>query len=399
MRHFLVFPLAALMIAATAIGVRADNQSAAESIAAGLSELLPNEAIMVRFLDGKVSLSGEVGSAIEMQKALHFVSNFENVNLVENEMVVVSSKNKTALPNVLKSKNAPTRLALPGNIEQSTPLAQPSSLSAPENRNTIAAPQFLTVGANMPRLMAEEKKAPASPLPAMPQATATQTITVPISGEPISSEQLGRVQIIYVQSPAPTTTAPVQAMVAPIQTAAAPIQKAVIQPAKKAAPIVQAAPVTQVSGRRLMQPAAKFGQSREIVYNGDGSAFEDLGATDYQPNSPTNGQANRGPQEFLNQQGTNQSTLCAGQPNLPSYAWPSYAAHPNYAQVTYPKKYRPSCWPNMGPFYPYPQPPLGWRKVTMEWHNGDWWLDFDDGSAKGPFSPLFRERGHYRPHE
>ncbi len=64
------------------------------------------------------------------------------------------------------------------------------------------------------------------------------------------------------------------------------------------------------------------------------------------------------------------------QPNLPSYAWPSYAAHPNYAAVTYPKQYSPSAWPYIGPFYPYPQVPLGWRKVALEWDDGLWYLDF-----------------------
>jgi len=78
------------------------------------------------------------------------------------------------------------------------------------------------------------------------------------------------------------------------------------------------------------------------------------------------------------------------QPNLPNYAWPSYAAYPNYAAVTYPKQYSPTAWPYIGPFYPYPQVPLGWRKVTLEWHDGWWALDFDDGTAKGPFSGLFR---------
>lgn len=65
-------------------------------------------------------------------------------------------------------------------------------------------------------------------------------------------------------------------------------------------------------------------------------------------------------------------------PNMPGYAWPSYAAHPNYAAVTYPKQYSPSAWPYIGPFYPYPQVPLGWRKVTMKWHDGWWFLDFKD---------------------
>ncbi|GHT37278.1 hypothetical protein FACS189427_10010 [Planctomycetales bacterium] len=82
-------------------------------------------------------------------------------------------------------------------------------------------------------------------------------------------------------------------------------------------------------------------------------------------------------------------------PNLPAYAWPSYAAYPNYAEVSYPRQYSPKAWPYVGPFYPYPQAPLGWRKVAMEWHDGWWWLDFDDGSPTGPFSPLFRQPVRY----
>jgi len=66
------------------------------------------------------------------------------------------------------------------------------------------------------------------------------------------------------------------------------------------------------------------------------------------------------------------------QPHMPNYAWPSYAAHPNYAALTYPKQYSPTAWPFIGPFYPYPQVPLGWRKVTLEWDDGWWFLDFND---------------------
>jgi hypothetical protein len=65
-------------------------------------------------------------------------------------------------------------------------------------------------------------------------------------------------------------------------------------------------------------------------------------------------------------------------PQMPGYAWPSYAAYPNYAAVTYPKQYSPTAWPYIGPFYPYPQVPLGWRKVTLEWNDGWWFLDFKD---------------------
>ena len=64
------------------------------------------------------------------------------------------------------------------------------------------------------------------------------------------------------------------------------------------------------------------------------------------------------------------------QPYMPSYAWPSYAAYPNYAAVSYPKQYSASAWPYIGPFYPYPQVPLGWRRVSLEWDDGLWYLDF-----------------------
>ena len=65
-------------------------------------------------------------------------------------------------------------------------------------------------------------------------------------------------------------------------------------------------------------------------------------------------------------------------PSMPNYSWPSYAAHPNYAAVTYPKQYSASAWPYIGPFYPYPQVPMGWRKVSLEWDDGWWMLDFKD---------------------
>jgi len=68
------------------------------------------------------------------------------------------------------------------------------------------------------------------------------------------------------------------------------------------------------------------------------------------------------------------------QPYMPNYAWPSYAAYPNYAALTYPKQYSPTAWPYIGPFYPYPQVPLGWRKVALEWDDGWWFLDFYDRS-------------------
>jgi hypothetical protein len=66
------------------------------------------------------------------------------------------------------------------------------------------------------------------------------------------------------------------------------------------------------------------------------------------------------------------------QAQMPAYAWPSYASYPNYGALTYPRQYSPTAWPYIGPFYPYPQVPLGWRKVSLEWDDGWWFLDFND---------------------
>jgi hypothetical protein len=59
-------------------------------------------------------------------------------------------------------------------------------------------------------------------------------------------------------------------------------------------------------------------------------------------------------------------------PKMPSYAWPTYAPYNNYSRVAYPSLYPYSAWPFIGPFYPFPKVPLGWRKVTLEWEDGHW---------------------------
>lgn len=61
-------------------------------------------------------------------------------------------------------------------------------------------------------------------------------------------------------------------------------------------------------------------------------------------------------------------------PNLPPYAWPTYAPHNNLSRVAYPQAYPYNAFPFIGPFYPFPKVPLGWRKVSLEWDDGHWYL-------------------------
>jgi hypothetical protein len=60
-------------------------------------------------------------------------------------------------------------------------------------------------------------------------------------------------------------------------------------------------------------------------------------------------------------------------PKMPPYAWPTYAPYNNYSRVAYPLAYPYNAWPYIGPFYPFPKVPLGWRSVKLEWQDGHWW--------------------------
>ncbi|MCE9566879.1 MAG: BON domain-containing protein [Planctomycetes bacterium] len=61
-------------------------------------------------------------------------------------------------------------------------------------------------------------------------------------------------------------------------------------------------------------------------------------------------------------------------PNLPPYAWPTYAPYNNVSRVGYPTAYPYNAFPFIGPYYPFPKVPLGWRKVTLEWDDGHWYI-------------------------
>jgi hypothetical protein len=62
------------------------------------------------------------------------------------------------------------------------------------------------------------------------------------------------------------------------------------------------------------------------------------------------------------------------QPKMPPYAWPTYAPYNNYSRVAYPLMYPYCAWPYIGPPYPFPKIPLGWRSVKLEWEDGHWWF-------------------------
>jgi hypothetical protein len=60
-------------------------------------------------------------------------------------------------------------------------------------------------------------------------------------------------------------------------------------------------------------------------------------------------------------------------PKMPPYAWPTYAPYNNFSRVGNPMAYPYNAWPFIGPMYPFPKVPLGWRAVKLEWDDGYWW--------------------------
>lgn len=69
-----------------------------------------------------------------------------------------------------------------------------------------------------------------------------------------------------------------------------------------------------------------------------------------------------------------QSPYALNTPAMPPYAWPTYAPYNNYSRVAYPNAYPANSFPFIGPPYPFPKVPLGWRKVKLEWQDGHWWF-------------------------
>ncbi|MFV1966145.1 MAG: BON domain-containing protein [Pirellulaceae bacterium] len=149
---------------------------------------------------------------------------------------------------------------------------------------------------------------------------------------------------------------------------AAPAVPAVAAPAAPVAQAVQAAPVAQ---------AVPFGYV-PIQYVAMGPPRRGQVPVPFAPARPVshNVQAQMMSPVPMSGAGVGIAPARFDHPQLPGYAWPSYAPYPNYGAVTYPKQYSPAAWPYIGPFYPYPQVPLGWRKVTLEWDDGWWQLDF-----------------------
>ena len=316
-----------------------NNQEAAEKIANAIGQGFPDADIAVQYQGGKVWLKGESASPSQRQQIVEHVKKIPCVNVTEVHDAIISA-------------SAPQASAPQPSVNQARPAQRRAAVSA------------LTDPAPLPNTVSRTATPGVQQRQAQPAPAPRTTSAVPLA--PYAQQhypaaygvQPGQPHAVGAPFAPVHHTAPAHMMPAH----AAPGHIVVGQPIGQRVP--QQAPLAQ-----------QHTQPHQPMYYGPppGAAHHPEA---YGPQGPLPGQYNH--------------------PNLPEYAWPAYANYPNYAQVTYPRAYSPKAWPYIGPFYPYPQVPMEWRKVTLEYNNGNWWLDFDDGTPSGPFSGLFRQTQQYR---
>ena len=332
------------------------NQQVAQAIADKLSDRFPEYTIHVRYNNSVATLMGELYSSDQVNQAAAYVESLPGVTKVINNLKVVQQRTLVQpMPVASRLGGNNIQTAVPSASVQNA-VTQIAATEQPTSNNVI------TQASGQMRGVTDF----AQQVPPPPVAPAAAAPTAP--------------SVIAPVAPTPTLTpAPTPTMTPAPTTAPAP-----------AAPAVQVSYVEGPQEPGLADFSAPIGS--DMV--GAPVSISTQDSVSYQ-GAPYQAAPYQGNANFSNMPlPMGQQTPTAGrydQPNVPNYAWPSYAAPNNYSEVAYPRLYCPQAAPYIGPFYPYPQVPMGWRKVTLEWHDGYWWLDFDDGSAKGPFSPLFRQ--------
>jgi len=334
--------------------------------------------------EGTVWLSGRVASEQQQAKALDVARRIGGVKQVVNELTISEAPSRP----LFAAQSSPAPAAMPNRSEPfaaAPAFAQEPSPTANQQElaNAIAAGPAPT-----PARPATQESKPFSPAQSSVLNNVSKTLMTAVHGNQQQPTPVQRasgnqeVTPFAAASPIgsgvdPTTTSSRRSVVQAAQPIAnVPQQLATadsLQPVAPAVPQMAAYVPMQMpyqmpymvpvyAGSQMQVPLA-VGAARPVQYMG---APVPAGV----PGSPM--------PAYLPGSGVGIAPARYDHPTMPGYAWPSYAACPNYAAVTYPKQYSPTAWPYIGPFYPYPQVPLGWRKVTLEWDDGWWFLDFKD---------------------
>ena len=356
---------------------RTDNQRVAEDIANALRGKVQGE-ISIEYKEGTAVLSGSVADPKVREKAAELAGKVSGVSSVDNRITLTEKK-----------RSMTDRLRGGGDA------AADGVLQAGHAGDTSKRSRVKQVNGEVP------SPAPASQPAAQGReavASGNQEIAQQI-GEVLTSAQLDGYDIqIRFQNGVAMLDGSVgtQAERAAASRAASSVpgvksvanrlrctEEAAAQFAQAGGPGPQGAPRGQIRGAGYMQGAPGQGIPTPPAPGGGYPGGYQGG---YQ-GGPPGGGAPMGPPPgsppgsppyppAYGNQGMGQSQAVYNNPNMPDHAWPSYAQYPNSAAVSYPQQYSASAWPYIGPFYPYPQVPLGWRDATLRWDDGQWNLMF-----------------------
>ena len=360
-----IFSFLALAVTVTATFApdvaRADDKQIAQQIADVMKATgaLKNYDILVTYSSGTAQLQGTVTSEQQMRTAIEITQASPHVKKVDNKLAVS------------KASGAPVA------IKPAPPLDRPVRISpvAAENPRSVASRQQ---AAPQPRIVSASLQNRPANGPAVQAAPPNRVSPPPVAAAPLAppvvsvpATAFSRPVPMGPSSLAPPAAPQMPPMADPrmAQMRMAQMQMADPRMAQMMPPQQrpQAAPQPQQSRSAMAALAAPFAAVAAPL-----AAMAPQGG-------PQGAMQGPGPQPaYVPGTGGGVAPVGYDQPQLPAYAWPTYAPYPNYAALTYPKQYSPTAWPYIGPFYPYPQVPLGWRKVTLEWDDGWWFLDFKD---------------------
>lgn len=332
MRRLLTGLVVAVTTAVVPVLASAENQEVADRIAKSLrdSGQMSDYKIGVKYQDGTAWLRGRVRSQEQMNAALKLVFQTPGVTRLVNGMTIGSSAKGKASPAATTARFGKTETLRNGTA---------ANTANPVRSGSVAiAPDQMSIAQRLQR--------------AIGGGTSAQGHRAERTMAPLKST--GRAQRLAT-SFSPTPAEPVAATVPRQPAKVAPRMIGVSTAGGLASGAVPRVAAARIPGRPI--PIAYTQAVGEMPAAGT-------------PGGPI--------PAYVAGVGGGVAPARYDQPHLPNYSWPSYAAYPNYAALTYPRQYSPTAWPFIGPFYPYPQVPLGWRKVTLEWDDGWWMLDFED---------------------
>ena len=350
--------------------------------------LLKHFDLRARVKDGIVWMNGFVASPEHRNVAVDTANQVQGVNKVVNEIelsgdLVTNPKNPTI----------PVAAAIPDKSVKTTRIKTSDSdlASFPRQAADTKTPPAEEKNPQQPVAATAPPVAPASQTATATLPAVTTTLPAVTTTPPAVTATLPAVTTtppaVTATPPAATATPPAVTATPPAATAALPAATAALPTARVAPPVGiaaktiekprvtttrQSTPITQAARQQTppvrlaaaQQAPVAFAPARTLLARHSARKASFI--------------RNEGRPIAANMPGVGAPAVPArfDHANLPNYAWPSYASYPNYAALAYPQQYSATAWPYIGPFYPYPQVPMGWRKVTLEWDDGWWYLDY-----------------------